>query len=189
MTAIAEVKAKMTIAEFLERDDFEEGYIYELINGEIIKRQSPTTSHQEILAQLLTSMNLYIRAQKAGKLYPALTDVYLDEDTNLIVPDLNFVATNRLHIVQSSGYILGSPDIIVEILSKGTRNVDRGKKMSLYKHYQVKEYWIVDPLAKTVEIYSYLNNDYELVSFAEEMGEVESVVLTGFKLEIADIFD
>ena len=86
-------------------------------------------------------------------------------------------------------YILGTPDIIVEVLSKGTRNVDRGTKTQLYKKFQVPEYWIVDPVGQTVEIYVYRDGDYELVSSAEESGEVSSVVLDGFKLEVSAIFE
>ena len=189
MAEVAERQAKISIADFLERTDFEEGYIYELINGEIMRRQSPNALHQDILMQLGALMTNFIKAHKLGKLYPAPTDVYFDKNTNLVVPDLNFVSTQRRHIVQASGYILGTPDIIVEVLSKGTRNVDRGTKTQLYKKFQVPEYWIVDPVAQTVEIYVYRDGDYELVSSAEESGEVSSVVLDGFKLEVSAIFE
>jgi Uma2 family endonuclease len=189
MTAVAEKQAKISIADFLDREDFEEGYIYELINGEIMRRQSPNTLHQKVVGILATYFNVYILPKKLGHIYPAPTDVYLDEDANLVVPDLNYVSAQRAHIVQPSGYILGTPDIIVEILSKGTRNIDRGTKMQLYKYHRVPEYWIVDPLAKAVEVYVFQKNDYELVSVAEESGEVSSVVLEGFKLEVSAIFE
>ena len=189
MAAVAETQAKISIADFLERTDFEEGYIYELINGEIMRRQSPNALHQKVVGILATYFNLHILPKKLGYVYPAPTDVYFDKNTNLVVPDLNFVSTQRRHIVQASGYILGTPDIIVEVLSKGTRNVDRGTKTLLYKKFQVPEYWIVDPVGQTVEIYVYRDGDYELVSSAEESGEVTSVVLDGFKLEVSAIFE
>ena len=189
MTAVAERQTQISIADFLARADFEEGYIYELINGEIMRRQSPNTAHQDVLMQLGALMTNFIKASKLGKLYPAPTDLYFDQHTNLVVPDLSFVSTERRHIVQSSGYILGTPDIIVEVLSKGTRIVDKGTKMQLYKKFQVSEYWIVDPAAQAVEIYVYRDGDYELAASAEESGEVASVVLDGFKLEVSAIFE
>lgn len=189
MSAVLERQAKITIADFLNREDFEEGYIYELINGEIMRRQSPNTSHQKVVGILAMYFNMHILPEKLGCVYPAPTDVYFDRNTNLVVPDLNFVSTQHLHIVQPSGYILGTPDIIVEILSKGTRNVDRGTKMQLYRKFQVPEYWIVDTLAQAVEIYVYQDGDYELVSSAEESGAVNSVVLDGFTLEVSAIFE
>ena len=189
MTAVLERQTQISIADFLSREDFEEGYIYELINGEIMRRQSPNTLHQKIVGILAMYFNVHILPKKLGHIYPAPTDLYFDQDTNLVVPDLSFVSTERRHIVQSSGYILGTPDIIVEVLSKGTRNVDKGTKMQLYKKFQVPEYWIVDPAAQAVEIYVYRDGDYELVSSAEESGEVASVVLDGFKLEVSAIFE
>jgi Uma2 family endonuclease len=179
---------KMTIAEFLEHDDFEEGYIYELIDGEMIKRTSPNHIHQKVSSRLNTYLNNYILPNSLGEVYAAPIDVYLSPTTNLVVPDLNFIATENANILQPSGYILGSPDIIVEILSKGTQQVDRGTKMRLYRRFLVPEYWIVDPLRMSIEVYVLENNEYIMTSYAEEIGEIESTILAGFTLEVAKIF-
>jgi Uma2 family endonuclease len=101
MTLVAE--KKITIAEFLERDDFEEGYIYELLNGEIMRRTSPLARHQEISSELNAFMRNFIKPNKLGKIFPAPTDVYLSDDADLIVLDLNFIATKNLYKVQPSG--------------------------------------------------------------------------------------
>jgi Uma2 family endonuclease len=186
MTLVAE--KKMTIAEFLERDDFEEGYIYELINGEIMKRTSPNLVHQDASMMLSTHLNLYIMEHKLGRLYAAPTDVYMSKTVDLVVPDLSFIPTSNAAYFQPSGYILGVPDLIVEILSKGTYQLDRGDKMRLYRRFGVQEYWIVDPVKKSIEVHVLENNEYILKSYAEEFGEIESWVLTDLKLEVAKIF-
>jgi Uma2 family endonuclease len=185
MTSIAE--KKITIPEFLDID-FEEGYIYELINGEIMRRTSPNRDHQDVSMMLSTYFNNFILIHKLGKLYAAPMDVYLTE-FDLVVPDLIFVSKNNEAIHRNELYIEGVPDLIVEILSKGTYKVDRGKKNNQYKKFGVKEYWVVNPRSKSIEVYEWVNGDYELISEAEETGEIESKVLAGFKLEIGDIFN
>lgn len=186
MTLVAE--KKMTIADFLERNDFEEGYIYELINGEIMRRTSPNLVHQDASMMLSIHLGTFIASHNLGRLYAAPTDVYLSKVADLVVPDLSFVPTINAAYLQPSGYILGVPDLIVEILSKSTHQVDRGDKMRLYKRYAVKEYWLVDPIKKSIEVYIWEDNEYILTSYAEEFGEITSRVLTGFNLEVAKVF-
>jgi Uma2 family endonuclease len=106
----------------------------------------------------------------------------------IVVPDLSFVPNANAAYLQPSGYILGVPDLIVEILSKGTHQVDRGDKMRLYRRYGVKEYWLVDPIKKSIEIYVLEGDEYILTAYAEEFSEINSRVLTGFCLEIAKVF-
>ena len=185
MTSIAE--KKITVPEFLDMD-FEEGYIYELINGEIMRRTSPNRDHQDVSMMLSTLLNTFILYHKLGKLYAAPMDVYLTE-FDLVVPDLIFVSKNNEAIHKNRLYIEGVPDLIVEILSKGTKKVDIGKKKTQYRTHGVKEYWIVDPRAQSVEVYEWQNGDYEIVSEAEENGVIESKVLSGFTLEISEIFN
>ena len=184
MTAVAE--KKLTISAFLELD-VEEGYIYELLNGIIMRRTSPNLVHQEVSANLHFALMSFIKPKRLGKIYAAPTDVYLTE-FDLVVPDLSFVALGNPAVVHDSLYVDGVPDLIIEILSKGTRNVDRGKKMKQYEANQVREYWIVEPLLKSVEVYEWRETGYEMVSYAEESGEIKSTVLPEFELDIAVVF-
>ena len=185
MTSIAE--KKITVAEFMDMD-FEEGYIYELINGVIMRRTSPNLDHQEVVTNLVTILNTFIKSNNLGKIYPAPPDVYITE-FDLVVPDLTFVSKANFSILHEKRCIVGVPDLIIEILSKGTQKTDKGDKMKLYKKYGVKEYWMINPRTQNVEVYEYQNGDYELMFSGEETGEMTSNVLENFKLEIADIFE
>ncbi len=184
MTAVA--SRKMTVKEFLDIN-VEEGYVYELINGIVMRRTSPNLIHQEASMMLSTLLNTFILSKKLGKIYAAPTDVYLDE-FDLVVPDLSFVAVGNAAISQDSLCIEGVPDLIIEILSKGTQKIDRGVKMGLYKTHKVPEYWIVDPRLKSIEVYTLRENDYEMAFYAEEIGEIKSNVLPEFSLDIEIIF-
>ena len=50
-------------------------------------------------------------------------------------------------------HIHGSPDMVVEILSPSTRNIDLRVKSDRYLNCGVKEYWIVDPKEKTISVW------------------------------------
>ena len=183
---ISTTEKKITVSEFNDME-FEEGYIYELINGDIMRRTSPNLDHQEVSMALSTFINTFVLANKLGKLYAAPTDVSLTE-FDLVVPDLVFISKDNPAVQKNSRCIEGTPDLIIEILSKGTQKVDRGKKMTQYRINKVKEYWIIDPRNQTLEVYELQDGFFEMISYAEESGEIESNVLEGFKLEITTIF-
>jgi Uma2 family endonuclease len=66
--------------------------------------------------------------------------------------------------------------------------VDRSTKMKLYEANQVQEYWIVDPRKKSIEVYVWREKGYEMVYYAEEMGEIRSDVLVDFSLDVTQVF-
>ncbi len=176
----------LTVHEFLDLDNFEEGYLYELINGEIMKRASPDTEHQSTSANLLRRLFQQVPDSGIGKIFHAPYDVYLD-DENLVQPDLIFVSQANEGIVQK-GCIMGVPDLVVEILSPGTYRTDRGPKFKLYQRLGVAEYWIADPRSKTIEIYTLTEGVYDLIALGEEGGTVESLLLPGLVITVNDVF-
>jgi len=191
MEILVEKKAKkITWAEFrdLEIPDGDTS-IYELINGEIVKRASPNTPHQRASHRLNGIFFKYNEEKKAGEFFQAPYDVYFDEETAGVQPDLLFVSKERGFIVHENNGIVGAPDLVVEIISKGSVDKDRAVKKDVYERFAVKEYWLVDPLYKSVEVFRMENDRYRLFSFAEEEGIVESSVLPDFELDVKNIFD
>lgn len=176
----------LTVQEFLDLDLFEDGFLYELINGEIVKRASPDTEHQNTSSNLMRLLFRHVPEKFAGKIFHAPYDVYLDED-NLVQPDLIFVAHKNEHIIQK-GCIMGVPDLVVEILSPGTYRTDRGPKLKLYQRLGVSEYWIADPRGKIIEMYVLTEGAYDLVAVGEEGGTVESRLLPGLVITVNDVF-
>jgi Uma2 family endonuclease len=183
---IFDKEKKITVNEFLELD-FEEGFIYELINGETASRKSSTTLHQSVSMNLVSALYPHIKDNKLGHLFSSPLDVFLNK-YNLFVPDLTFTSNQNKKILKKK-WIKGSPDLIIEILSKDTIMRDRGTKKNIYKKEKVKEYWIVDPLASSVEVYELKKNEYNLIIFATDNDEFQSTVLEGFKMNVKDIFN
>ncbi|MCK6692890.1 MAG: Uma2 family endonuclease [Thermoanaerobaculia bacterium] len=181
---------KLTYAEFLELDIPEgDTSIYELINGEIVKRASPNAAHQSTSFKLSGIFFIYNQETKAGHFFTAPYDVYFEETSAGIQPDILFVSKERDFIIQQNNGVVGAPDLIVEIVSKGSVDKDRVIKKELYERFAVREFWIVDPAYKTVEVYQMADHRYHLAGFAEGTGKINSSVLPGFELEVSDIFE
>lgn len=176
---------KITVEEFFEME-LEEGYFYELINGHIVKKQALSPLHQEAVTNMSTLINNFIKEKDLGKCYVSPIDVFFDKYNNA-QPDVLFIKKDRLFIVTHDG-IMGHPDLIVEVLSPSTYRNDRTSKKDLYCQFGVSEYWIVDPKNQAIEVYFLENDDYKMISFAIETGEIESKVLEGFKMDITSIF-
>ena len=187
MTLIEEKKEekKITVEEFFEME-LEEGYFYELINGQIVKKQAPSPPHQEAVTNASTLINNFIKEKDLGKCYVSPIDVFFDKHNNT-QPDVLFIKKDRLFIITRDG-IMGQPDLIVEVLSPSTYRNDRTSKKDLYCQFGVPEYWIVDPNNQAIEVYTLENNSYTMSSFAIETGEIESKVLEGFKMNIVSVF-
>ena len=184
VTAI-ENPRKITVKELFEME-LEEGYFYELINGNIVKKQAPSPQHQETSGNIHAAMHAFVKVNQLGKCFTSPIDVFFDKYNNT-QPDILFIRKDRQFIVTRHG-IEGQPDLIVEILSPSTYKNDRISKKALYLEFGVMEYWIVDPIYMSVEIYVLKQNEYVLKALIVE-GEVESDTLEGFKMDIKDIFE
>ncbi len=177
---------KITVKELFEME-LEEGYFYELLNGIIVKKQAPSPQHQEASGNIHAAMHTFIKTNLLGKCYTSPIDVFFDKHNNS-QPDILFIRKDRQFIITKNG-IEGHPDLIVEVISPSSVRHDKVTKKALYLTFGVSEYWLVDPIYHTVEIYGLENSEYVLKASAVEFGEVESVVLEGFKIEIKSIFE
>lgn len=175
---------KWTIADYQQLD---EDTRCEIIDAELIMTPAPNTKHQKVSMTLIFKIRQFIEAKKEGVLFHAPTDVYFDEK-NVFQPDLIYLRDQNSPIVGFKG-IEGAPDLIIEIISPSNSYIDRYVKKAKYEQFGVKEYWIVDPGNKTLEVYSLVEGAYDLFLFLAEEGAVKSVVLSGLSFELKDIFE
>lgn len=150
-----------------------EGTRAEIINGVLYVSPAPTLDHQDTVVSLTTDLNVFLRKKKAGKLYVAPVDVYLNA-ANAYQPDLVVILKDNLSILRSNG-IHGSPDLVIEILSPGTKKFDLVKKKNVYETSGVKEYWIVDPATKECIGFQLKKGKFE--ELKKEKGKIISVLL------------
>lgn len=183
------LEKKMTWQEFREMEiDEQDNFIYELINGTIMRRSSPSLPHQRVAKRLDRAFGNFLDKHPIGEHYPAPTDVFFDNE-NGFVPDFSFISKERSFLLDNDKYIAGPPDIIIEIISPSTVKRDRVEKKNICEKFAVKEYWLIDPANKSLEIFSIKENKYELKAFLETHDKLSSDLLPEFEMELKDLFD
>jgi len=163
-----------------------EGEYFTIIGGEKFMSPSPTGFHQDILGNLYALLRAWVLQSGSGKLKLSPFDVVLARD-EVTQPDLVFVLTQHLDRLTKKNF-QGAPDLVIEILSPGSVQLDRVKKRELYARHGIPEYWIVSPGERTVEIRRLQGEQYELVHVYEEGETLSSPLLTGFSCAVKDIF-
>src|SRR5437867_10329035 len=161
---------KLTYEDYVDLPD--DGGGYEILDGELEVSPSPAPKHQAVSRNLVWIVHGHVQERGLGSVYYAPIDVILT-DTSIVQPDLVFIAAARESIVSSRG-IEGAPDLAVEILSPWSVRRDRVAKAALYARYGIRHYWIVDPEARTLEVYETANGAYRSVATYEGAGKARS---------------
>lgn len=164
----------------------EDGWIYEVIEGELLMSQAPRMLHQRSKGKIFAALLAFTEKNEAGLVLDAPHDVLLPGLNTNVQPDILFVARERLDIVKPE-HTVGAPDLIVEVISPWNWNADRQKKFNIYARAGVKEYWIVDPEVRTIELFFLRGNQYQLVGKYDVKKSVRSKVLKGFHVKVKEV--
>ncbi|SRR6266404_4236662 len=158
---------------------------HELWDGELIMVPAPFYPHQKIVFRFQKLLDQWVEIRGLGEVVGAPVDMVLSPHRT-VQPDVVFIAKERLGIIQRG--IMGAADLVVEVVSPGGRRRDRIDKKDLYEQYGVKEYWIVDPEARTVEVLAMSNSRYELTMRCGPGQTAASTVLPGFEVTVDQLF-
>jgi Uma2 family endonuclease len=143
------MERRLTIEDYLGGE--ETNRPQELTYGILREPPAPGYNHQVIVGRLYVPLDAHVRAEKLGRVILSPIDVILDPAQALVVqPDLAFVSAARMNIC--SERIWGAPDLAIEVLSTFNRRHDRSVKVGWYREYGVRECWIVDPVARTIDV-------------------------------------
>ena len=159
---------------------------YQLLEGEMILAPSPTTTHQRILGNLFRLLDAAFVATSRGRVGLFPWDVVLS-DYDVVQPDILFISNERADITTEAN-IQGAPDLVVEILSPSTGAYDRGYKQVLYGRHGVREYWIVDPDAETVDVLVEGEDGLIPLGSYGNTGELNTPLLEGLTLDLDELF-
>ena len=129
----------------------------ELLNGKIYMMSSPTVNHSQIASNIYYAFRSYLKG-KTCRAFNDGVDVYLTEKDR-VIPDAMIVC-NKNNIKLDGSH--GAPDLVVEVLSPGTAKNDKGYKKDLYEKSGVKEYWIIDPVPRSIEVYLLTDGKFAL---------------------------
>ena len=159
----------------------------ELVWGVLHEPPAPFCDHQSIVTRATVLLALHVRARNLGRLLVSPVDVVFDErKAPVLQPDIVFVSNARAGIVRDR--VWGAPDLVVEVLSPGTRRRDTGQKRRWYCQFGVREYWMIDPVSGTVTVLAF--GDGEPARRRSFRGDrrVQTRVLSEFDATAADFF-
>jgi len=155
----------------------EDGKRYEIVDGVLYMSPSPGYAHQDAIFWFSSYLGPRIRMAGLGRVCLAPLDVELAPDT-VVQPDVMVVLNARLDRITSSR-IKGAPDLVVEVLSPATEKYDRNEKRAAYERAGVTEYWLADPVARTIEVLFLEGAAYQLAGiFAGQDSLLSKVVPT-----------
>ena len=166
----------------------DDGKRHELIDGEHIMSPSPFTKHQRISFNLSVILGVFLKKYPIGRVFTAPMDVVLSH-SDVVEPDLLFIASEKAAIITEK-HIMGVPDLVVEILSTGSRKTDEIIKRRLYEQFGVKEYWIIDPELESVKVYRMQGTGFIRVAelSAESGGTLTTPLLPELGILLSEIF-
>ncbi|WP_105617193.1 type II toxin-antitoxin system prevent-host-death family antitoxin [Vallitalea okinawensis] len=162
----------------------------EFINGEIYLLDSPNVSHQDILGRLYV---IFLERFKGKKCRPFIApfDVHFRKkdikDPDVMQPDLLVACDLEGNVNEKDRYI-GTPTLVLEILSQSTRSKDMVDKLSTYMTSGVKEYWIVDPKQEKIIVYIFNNFEIENLEIYNKEQIAKSFEFEGLCVNVKEIF-
>jgi len=163
----------------------------ELINGEIYLLASPSIGHQELLGRLHLIFNEYFKGKKC-RVFLAPFDVHFKKkdfnEPDVMQPDL-LVVCDLEHNVTEKGKYMGTPTLVIEILSDSTRSKDMIDKLNTYRLSGVQEYWIIDQKQENIMVYGFVDYEIEKYKTFEKGDLAQSWVFNGLSADITGLFD
>ena len=167
---------------------------YELIGGKLFVSPAPHLDHQRTITNLIFQFRLYLEKNPIGEIFTTPGVIFSPKDA--VIPDLVFATHETIEKnvagedEKFDGKFIAAPELMIEILSYGKQDVksERIYKRELYGNYGVKEYWVVDGLFNTIEVYRLEAGGQQLIKRFEANETIETPLLPDFSLKLADIF-
>ena len=184
--ALPDLSPKLTYEDYVLFPD--DGLRHEILDGEHYVSASPFVRHQRISSRIYKPLSSWVEDHGLGEVFYASVDVVLSPH-DVVVPDLFYISKERSYIITEKN-IQGAPDLIIEIISPGTRLRDEGIKLQSYGACGVEEYWMVYPDRQTTRVCRREGGRFRL---AAELSAAARDVLTtpllpGLEIPLTEIF-
>src|SRR5215831_20355005 len=166
----------------------DDGNRYELIGAELQVSKTPGMTHQTTSGRIYFSIESFLRQNPIGVVVATPGVIFSNVDA--VIPDLVFMATGTVGAAVQADRIRGAPDLAIEIVSPGADNArrDRVAKRYLYAKFGVREYWIVNIVARQIEVYRLEGKTLVLEATLGEDESITSLVLPGYKARVGSFF-
>jgi len=160
----------------------DDGQRYEIVDGVLYMAPSPTEFHQVIVYLIATHLNIHVQFTGLGLVLGAPFDLKLSVET-VVQPDV-LVFLNKAEYQETSKL----PDLVVEVASPSTAKQDRTLKYHAYEQASIKEYWIVNPFARNVEVLTLEAGKYYSVGIFSSEDRICSIVIPHFPVRARQLF-
>ena len=181
VTGTSQVAAWVTYQDFL-RWPGDNAHI-EWVNGKVVSMSPVSLEHSDVGLFLLKALSAFVETKDLGKVLSDPFQMKTGPDLPGRAPDILFVAKanlGRLHPL----FLEGPGDLVVEILSPGSRAVDRGEKFFEYEQGGVPEYWLIDPQRRQAEFYQRKEDGIYRPAAPDARGRYSSAALPGLWLQV-----
>jgi len=165
----------------------ETGPRYQLIEGDLLMSPSPNFFHQTLVYNLALILGQFAKTHALGLVRVAPLDVILTEE-DVVQPDIVYVSNARKGIIAPEG-LRGAPDLCVEVLSASTRDLDSQAKRVLYARHGVAELWLVDPDARTIELFRLQEQPHAPTRVFRADETLTTALLPGLEVKLAEVFE
>ena len=168
----------------------DDGKRYEIIDGELYMSKQPHYHHQYACNEIARQLGNWSKETAKGRVISAPGLIFAEDDD--VVPDVVWISDRRLAAaLKEDGKFHSAPDLVIEVLSPGLTNErrDRDAKLKLYSRRGVDEYWIIDWLARAIEVYRRQNAALHLIATLNESDSLQTPLLPGFSCLIGSLFD
>lgn len=163
----------------------EDGRRYEIYDGEVFVVPSPLPIHQLVAANIDEHLRAYAKVHGGLSIISPIDIVFSDYD--VLQPDVVFFSAARRHLVKLDEVIRHAPDLVLEVLSPSTETIDRGRKLQTFARFGVPEYWIVDPVALSIEVLVLSAGVYRLHGKTSADERAESATLPELTIPLNDV--
>jgi Uma2 family endonuclease len=168
----------------LERLPEEPFLSYEIIDGELIVSRKPHLRHAAIIGKLCAQVYPAVRAT-GGVLLVEPGIVWSDEAEDNVAPDIAIVLPDRLHLATGRA-LSGTPNIVMEVVSEGSVEIDYVKKRALYARTGAQEYWIIDWLRQLVEVWTFTEPAARVVTYT--IGQtITTALIPGISVPVEEL--
>jgi Uma2 family endonuclease len=163
-----------------------DGECYEIVQGVLVMPPSPEDIHQIAAGEIFAYLREQIKLKGLGKVFVAPFDVVLSPQ-NVFQSDVLVVLNEHLERAQTAG-VMGAPDLVVEVISPGSKLYDRVNKHMAYEQAGIPEYWLVDPHKQCIELFILENGKYHSPGVFQGEQTLPSRIVPRMTMPVARFF-
>ncbi|MFN8557312.1 MAG: Uma2 family endonuclease [Dehalococcoidia bacterium] len=164
----------------------DDGHRYEIVDGVLYMSPAPNIVHQRTVKRIAITLTPIVEDAGFGEVFVAPVDTELAPRV-VFQPDIIVVLKDRSRVVTATR-IVGAPDLVIEVLSPGTRTYDLRTKLDAYARAGIPEYWLADPYSRSIEVLALTDGAYRSVGIFEGDAALTSLVLPDLTATAAEFF-